>query len=110
MKDKEVAKKMVEYIMVNSIGVSKESQIRTAKILKVVKETCKSETESFFEYGREMMKNRWEKLREVVKESDVFTLTKYPEAYCNFFGKSLESYPGNYFFSFSFVTYWNLVN
>lgn len=95
MKDQEVAKKMVEYIIVNSIGVSKESQIRTAKILKVLKETCKSESENFFEYGREMMKNRWEKLREVVKESDVFTLPKYPEAHCNFFGKSLESYPGN---------------
>ncbi|CAA7014311.1 unnamed protein product [Microthlaspi erraticum] len=93
VKDKEVAQKMVEYIMVNSIGVSKESQVRTAKILKVLKETCKTETENFFKYGREMMKNRWEKLREVVKESDVFTLPKYPEAYCNFFGKSLESYP-----------------
>ncbi|VVA94824.1 unnamed protein product [Arabis nemorensis] len=93
VKDKEVAKKMVEYIVVNSIGVSKESQIRTAKILKVLKETCKSESENFFEYGRDMMKNRWEKLREVVKESDVFTLPKYPEAHCNFFGKSLESYP-----------------
>ncbi|KAG2253839.1 hypothetical protein Bca52824_083975 [Brassica carinata] len=93
VKDKEVAKKMVEYITVNSIGVSKESQIRTAKILKVLKETCKSETENFFEYGHEMMKNRWEKLRGVVKESDVFSLPKYPEAYCNFFGKTLGSYP-----------------
>ncbi|CAN7040493.1 hypothetical protein BRARA_B01919 [Brassica rapa] len=92
VKDKEVAKKMVEYIIVNSIGVSKESQVRSAKILKVLKETCTSETENFFEYGREMMKNRWERLREVVKESD-FTLPKYPEGYCNFFGKTLESYP-----------------
>jgi len=97
VKDKEVAKKMVEYIIVNSIGVSKESQVRTAKILNVLKEICKSESESenFFKYGREMMKNRWEKLREVVKESDAFTLPKYPEAFCNYFGKSLESYPGN---------------
>lgn len=97
MKDKEVAKKMVEYIIVNSIGVSKESQVRTAKILKVLKETCNSESdesENFFKYGRKMMKNRWEKLREVVKESDAFTLPKYPEAFCNYFGKSLESYPG----------------
>ncbi|KAG7589661.1 Pyridoxal phosphate-dependent transferase [Arabidopsis suecica] len=96
VKDKEVAKKMVEYIIVNSIGVSKESQVRTAKILKVLKETCNSESdesENFFKYGREMMKNRWEKLREVVKESDAFTLPKYPEAFCNYFGKSLESYP-----------------
>lgn len=86
---------MVEYIIVNSIGVSKESQIRTAKILNVLKETCKSETENFFKYGHEMMKNRWEKLRGVVKESNVFCLPKYPEAYCNFFGKTLGSYPGN---------------
>ncbi|CAN8239213.1 unnamed protein product [Cochlearia groenlandica] len=93
VKDKEVAKKMVEYITINSIGVSKESQIRTAKILKVLKETCDSESENFFEYGREMMKNRWEKLREVVKETDVFSLPKYPEAHCNFFDKSFESYP-----------------
>ncbi|ESQ28157.1 hypothetical protein EUTSA_v10018719mg [Eutrema salsugineum] len=93
VKDKEVAKKMVEYIIVNSIGVSKESQIRAAKILKVLKENCESESDNFFEYGREIMRNRWEKLREVVKESDVFALPKYPEAYCNFFGKTLESYP-----------------
>ncbi|XP_010552669.1 PREDICTED: L-tryptophan--pyruvate aminotransferase 1 [Tarenaya hassleriana] len=94
VKDKEVAKKMVEYIMVNSIGVGKESQMRAAKILNVLTETCRSETESFFEYGREKMKTRWEKLREVVKQSDhIFTLPKYPEAFCNFSGKLMETYP-----------------
>ncbi|XP_010551598.1 PREDICTED: L-tryptophan--pyruvate aminotransferase 1-like [Tarenaya hassleriana] len=94
VKDKEVAKKMVYYLLLNSIGVSKESQIRAAKILNVMKETCQSETESVFEFGRDKLKKRWEMLREVVDQTHIFSLPSYPEAFCNFFQKPIQTYPG----------------
>ncbi|KVH88932.1 Allinase, C-terminal [Cynara cardunculus var. scolymus] len=52
----------------NSIGVSKESQLRVAKILQVVADGCKrfgsSDGDNLFEYGRNVLAKRWEILRE----------------------------------------------
>lgn len=96
MKDIEVAKKMVQYLTVNSIGVSKESQTRATTILKELTKTCRTQSESFFEYGYEKMKSRWERLREVVESGDAFTLPNYPQAFCNFFGKTISTSPGTY--------------
>ncbi|XP_019094438.1 PREDICTED: tryptophan aminotransferase-related protein 1-like [Camelina sativa] len=93
VKDIEVAKKMVQYLTVNSIGVSKESQTRATTILNELTKTCQPQSESFFEYGYEKMKSRWERLREVVESSDVFTLPNYPQAFCNFFGKTISTSP-----------------
>ncbi|KAF2549389.1 hypothetical protein F2Q70_00020450 [Brassica cretica] len=92
--DIEVAKKMVQYLTINSIGVSKESQIRATAILNELTKSCRIKSESFFEYGNEKVKSRWESLRWVVdKTGDKFTLPEYPQAVCNFFGKSSSTYP-----------------
>ncbi|KAJ6431122.1 hypothetical protein OIU84_018588 [Salix udensis] len=99
VKDKEVARKMTEYMQISSIGVSKESQIRAAKILGVLSEGCQHfrtvDSENFFEYSHSILKERWERLRKVVKNSKTFTLPKYPRDYCNFNGKYMDSNPGN---------------
>nr|TKR66255.1 hypothetical protein D5086_0000313320 [Populus alba] len=42
--------------------------------------------ENFFEYSHSILKERWERLRNVVKNSRVFSLPKYPRDYCNFTG------------------------
>ncbi|GJU23835.1 L-tryptophan--pyruvate aminotransferase 1-like protein [Tanacetum coccineum] len=59
VKDKEVAKKMIKYMEVTTIGVSKESQLRVAKILQVVADGCKRfgspDGDNFFEFGQKMM-------------------------------------------------------
>lgn len=95
MKDIEVAKKMVQYITINSIGVSKESQIRATTILNELTKTCRIKSESFFQYGYEKIKSRWERLHWVVdKTGDTFTLPNYPQAFCNFFGKNNSTFPG----------------
>ena len=39
MKDQEVAKKMTKFIEVNTIGVFKDSQLRAAKVLRVVSDS-----------------------------------------------------------------------
>ncbi|XP_065874230.1 L-tryptophan--pyruvate aminotransferase 1 [Euphorbia lathyris] len=98
VKDKDVAKKMIKYIEISSIGVAKESQLRTAKILGVAAESCQhfggsADSENFFEYSQFLMAERWRKLREVVKGNKKFILPKYTQEFCNFTGKYFASYP-----------------
>lgn len=105
MKDIDIAKKMTTFIVLNSIGVSKESQVRATKLLGVLCDSYQNfrfdgsnnnkESELFFEYSRGLLKERWEKLREVVKQNEDFMLPKCQRAYCNFTKESFETYPGN---------------
>lgn len=81
--------KMTKYIELNSIGVSRESQHRAAKILSVV-----SDSTQFFQYGKTLMTNRWRKFREVVNGSRVFSLPKYMQEYCQFSCEQTEAHPG----------------
>lgn len=84
---------------ISTIGVAKESQLRAAKLLGVISDSCSNvwspNFESFFEYGHLVLKERWEKLREVVKKNPLLSLQKYPLQYCHFFGDFSESHPGN---------------
>nr|AIS86101.1 tryptophan aminotransferase 1 [Catharanthus roseus] len=97
VKDKEVAKRMIKFMEISTIGVAKESQLRAAKLLGVISDSCSNvwspNLESFFEYGHLVLKERWEKLREVVKKNPLLSLQKYPLQYCHFFGDFSESHP-----------------
>ncbi|XP_057949229.1 L-tryptophan--pyruvate aminotransferase 1-like [Malania oleifera] len=98
VKDKEVAKKMTKFIELNTIGVSKESQLRAAKIMEVIYQGYQNfgtpaKLENFFEYAQCLMAGRWNKLREVVKNSETFTLPQYPQEYCYFSRQSSQAHP-----------------
>ncbi|XP_058195660.1 L-tryptophan--pyruvate aminotransferase 1-like [Rhododendron vialii] len=95
VKDEDVAKKMTEFISINTIGVSKESQIRAAKVLGHVSESCLNPgPENFFEFGQILMAERWAKLRQVVAQSGMFSLPHYPKQHCLFTGKfSTQAHP-----------------
>ncbi|KAK2374384.1 tryptophan aminotransferase-related protein [Trifolium repens] len=98
VKDIEVAKKMIRFVHLNSIGVSKESQIRAAKMIGVIcdgYQNLKSigSDHLFFDYGKRLMKERWEKFKGAIEQSKVFTLTKYPTSYCHFNKDLSEQYP-----------------
>ncbi|XP_027368861.1 tryptophan aminotransferase-related protein 2-like [Abrus precatorius] len=97
VKDKEVAKKMTKFIELNTIGVSKDSQLRAAKVLKAVSDSCEEENsqdvESFFKYSYMHMEQRWKQLREVVGASGLFSLPHFSPAFCTFFGKEMEPQP-----------------
>lgn len=101
MKDKEVAKKMTKFIELNSIGVSKDSQLRAAKILSAVSDSCEQENsqegDSFFKFSQKLMTNRWKQLREVVSRGELFSLPQFSPAFCNFFNQVLEPQPGIYY-------------
>ncbi|KAE8654414.1 Clathrin adaptor complexes medium subunit family protein isoform 1 [Hibiscus syriacus] len=97
VKDKAIAAKMVKFIELSSIGVSKESQLRAVKILGVIDDDCRNpelEDVNFFEYGRRIMSDRWEKLRRVViKTNGVFNLPEYPQHNCKFTGEYTHATP-----------------
>ncbi|KAD4983224.1 hypothetical protein R6Q59_002898 [Mikania micrantha] len=97
VKDKEVAKKMTKFMEVITIGVSKESQLRVAKILQVIVDRCKCfgspEGHNFFEFGKNLLTKRWEILRETVKQNKMFILPKYPLQHCNYTGDVTQAHP-----------------
>ncbi|XP_023530752.1 tryptophan aminotransferase-related protein 2-like isoform X1 [Cucurbita pepo subsp. pepo] len=98
VKDVEVAKKMTKFIELNTIGVSKDSQIRAAKVLEVVSDSCEQaggseHVESFFHFSHALMTERWRMLREAVKRSGIFSLPEFSSAHCNFFDNKLGSQP-----------------
>ncbi|KAH1112017.1 hypothetical protein GLYMA_04G186700v4 [Glycine max] len=97
VKDQEVAKKMTKFIELNTIGVSKDSQLRAAKVLRAVSDSWElgnsKESESFFKFSHKLMANRWKQLRLVVESSELFSLPKFSPAFCTFFNQVLEPQP-----------------
>ncbi|KAL9684097.1 hypothetical protein QQ045_021529 [Rhodiola kirilowii] len=94
VKDKEIAMKMTKYIELNTIGVSKDSQLRAAKILKATADSCEhtsgQKVENFFEFGFNQMRERWGKLRTAVKKSGLFSLPDFVPDWCTYNKKSFE--------------------
>lgn len=98
VKDRDVAMKITKYIELNSIGVSKDSQFRTAKIMEFLCNEYQkfgfNFSDNFFEYGNRLMGERWENLRDVIGRSDLFSLPTYESQFCFFLGRSSQPYPG----------------
>lgn len=92
---------MIKFMRLSSVGVSRESQIRATKLLEVICDSYQNlksiKSELFFSHSKRLMKERWEKFKGVIEQSNVFTLVKNPIAYCNFTKETSESYPGNLF-------------
>ncbi|KAK9066463.1 hypothetical protein SSX86_013785 [Deinandra increscens subsp. villosa] len=97
VKDREIAKKMTTFIEINTIGVSKDSQIRAAKILQAVSDSCGQENqkgaETFFDYSYKLMAERWKKIREAVNKTELFSLPSFPPETCSFSGRTFGQLP-----------------
>lgn len=103
VKNPEIAMKMVKFIELNTIGVSKDSQLRTARMLSVISDSCEqagstsdNRSESFYGFGHRLMTERWCRIRQAVKHGGMFTLPDFPTAYCNFLNQPTETRPGNF--------------
>ncbi|XP_049393270.1 L-tryptophan--pyruvate aminotransferase 1-like [Solanum stenotomum] len=98
VKDEAIAKKMVKFIEISSIGVSKDSQVRAAKIMDVINDSYEdsktsNESKRFFDYAREEMAKRWSQLREVVNKGQAFSLPTLPVGECNFSHQTFATQP-----------------
>ncbi|KAE8814551.1 Tryptophan aminotransferase 1 [Hordeum vulgare] len=94
VKDKEVAQKMNKFMELNTIGVSKDAQLRAAKILEAVVDGYERQPTTtaavggdanlLFHYARRKMTSRWRTLRDAVAASDIFSLPEEVAGFCTF--------------------------
>nr|ASC62378.1 tryptophan aminotransferase-related 2 [Fragaria x ananassa] len=98
VKDAEVAKKMIKFIELNTIGVSRDSQLRAAKILEVLTNTTEKHGssdsgESFFEKSYHLMAERWRLLRAAVNNGRMFSLPDFAPGFCHFLQQETQPQP-----------------
>ncbi|XWS24915.1 hypothetical protein CRYUN_Cryun27aG0025900 [Craigia yunnanensis] len=89
IKDENVFNRMIIHMQLNSIGVSKDSQLRAFKLLKAVLE----EGTEIFDFAYQTMKTRWERLIRTLSLSNRFSLQKINPRYCTFYNKVRELSP-----------------
>lgn len=100
MKDRDVARKMAKFIELNTIGVSKDSQLRAAKVLRAVSDAYElpeagdARRRRLFDYGRRKMVERWNMLRGAAAASGIFSLPEETSALCNFTKEMAVTNPG----------------
>ncbi|XP_051116833.1 tryptophan aminotransferase-related protein 2-like [Andrographis paniculata] len=95
VKDRTIASKMVEFVTISTIGVSKESQLRAKLILDAVASSHEqvSAAPPFFEHSYELMAARWKQLRDVIQNSKLFKLPDYLPQKCKFSGHTFAPQP-----------------
>ncbi|KAH0470105.1 hypothetical protein IEQ34_001663 [Dendrobium chrysotoxum] len=97
VKNRDVATRMMKFIEVSTIGVSKDSQLRAAKILKTVSDQYElgaaEDITKLFHFARKTMRDRWQTLRVVIAASDAFSLPVFQPQYCNFMKENTLPFP-----------------
>ncbi|XWS60781.1 hypothetical protein CRYUN_Cryun07bG0066600 [Craigia yunnanensis] len=95
VKVEDAARKMKKYIELNTIGVSKDSQLGAAKVLKVLSDSYErpNEGDSFFEFSYHLMAKRWKQLRQAVHQSGLFSAPDFASQLCKFLNRVFEPQP-----------------
>ncbi|KAF9599652.1 hypothetical protein IFM89_001598 [Coptis chinensis] len=82
VRDENIYKRMQMYISLSTKSVSRDTQLRALKLLKVV---LKENGKDLFEFGPKTMRNRWERISRSFSTSKRFSLQKLEPQYCNYF-------------------------
>lgn len=90
VKDEAVYKTMFTYTYDNTFGVSKDTQLRALKLIKVALE---DNGRSIFEFGHGTMRKRWERLTQILSLSNRFTIQEIAPQFCTFFHRVREPSP-----------------
>jgi len=85
IKDKDVYEKVLNYISVADLGISKDTQTRVLKILKVA---VKDKGKALFEFAYNKMRERWDRLTSVLSKSTRFSIQQRHPLHCNFFNQT----------------------
>ncbi|OAY84878.1 Tryptophan aminotransferase-related protein 4 [Ananas comosus] len=92
IKDQKVYEKVVQYMQVNTMGVSRDTQLRVLQLIKVILAEMEGKGD-IFEFGYKTLKDRWRKLNEVVSSSNRFSLQQISPQYCTYFQKMRDPSP-----------------
>ena len=84
---------MLIYLQLNTIGVSRDVQLRALKLLDVIVE---GDGKEIFQFAYSTMRDRWIRLKQVISESKRFSLQKLSPQYCTFFKRVRDPSPGKY--------------
>ncbi|KAL8208919.1 hypothetical protein R6Q57_008331 [Mikania cordata] len=85
IKDKEIYDKVLNYISVADLGISKDTQLRVLKLIKVAVE---GDGMPLFEFSYNKMRDRWDRLSSVFSKSTKFSIQQRHPLYCNFFNET----------------------
>ncbi|CAM0882424.1 unnamed protein product [Alopecurus aequalis] len=92
IRDEKVAQRVNDYIMQNTMGASRDTQLRMLSIIKVIVANLHGK-EDIFGFGQDVMTAKWLKLNAVVSRSRRISLQKIPPQYCTYFDKIREPSP-----------------
>ncbi|GMY29498.1 tryptophan aminotransferase-related protein 4-like [Fagus crenata] len=81
IKDEVVYQRMLTYMSLSTYGVSRETQLRVLKLLKVVIE---GKGREMYEFGHKTMKTRWQRLSKSLSLSKRFSIQELESHYCSF--------------------------
>ncbi|KAJ0500356.1 putative alliinase, EGF-like domain, pyridoxal phosphate-dependent transferase, major [Helianthus annuus] len=90
IKDKDVYDKVLNYIYLANAGISKDTQLRVLKVLKVA---MKADGKPFFEFAYNQMSDRWNRLTSVFSKSTRFSIQPRHPLHCNFFHQTRQPSP-----------------
>lgn len=107
VKDEEVYNRLTRYVMHNTLGVSRDTQLRAMRLLEAV---LKGNGRGLFEFGHRTMSKRWQRLSETLAKSRRFSLQKLSPQYCTFFGNVTGPSPGTYLYIIVILTNFLPVN
>lgn len=93
IKDEKIYERVTRYMLLNTMGVSRDTQLRVLKLIKAMIEAVGRE-DDIFEFGHRTMRERWSKLISIVSTSNRFSLQKLSPQFCSYFKKSREPSPG----------------
>ncbi|KAK9069641.1 hypothetical protein SSX86_011545 [Deinandra increscens subsp. villosa] len=85
IKDKDIYEKVLNYISFADLGISKDTQLRVLKLLKVAIE---GDGKPLFRFSYKKMSDRWDRLTSVMSKSTRFSIQQRHPLHCNFFNET----------------------
>ncbi|KAM0823723.1 hypothetical protein ACQ4PT_070682 [Festuca glaucescens] len=92
IRDEKVAQRVNDYIMQNTMGASRDTQLRMLGVIKAIVANLHGK-DDIFAFGQDVMTAKWRKLNAVVSRSRRISLQKIPSQYCTYLGKIREPSP-----------------
>ncbi|CAL4974369.1 unnamed protein product [Urochloa decumbens] len=92
IRDENVAKKAYSYLQDNTMGASRDTQLRMLGVVKVMLANLHGEGD-IFAFGHDVMRTRWRRLNAAVSRSRRISLQKMAPEYCTYFNRIREPSP-----------------